>query len=88
MLNKVKEMQDVSFQISLRSSRGGWKAARVSTRKHSWRVAVALPGAPTATRLFFAFFKCRDWLFCIPWRSVAEYRAIDTDFSAIGYCLG
>ena len=47
MLNIVKEMQDVSFQISLRSSRGGWNAARVSTRKHSWRVAVAFLGNVT-----------------------------------------
>ncbi len=62
MLNKVKEAQDVSFQISLRSSRGGWKAARVSTRKHSWRVAVALPGAPTATRLFFCIFQMPRWV--------------------------
>ena len=51
MLNKVKEAQDVSFQISLRSSRGGWKAARVSTRKHSWRVAVAFPGNVTNLRI-------------------------------------
>ena len=47
MLNKVKEMQGVSFQIVACSSRGGWKAPRVSTRKHSWRVAVALPGSVT-----------------------------------------
>ena len=51
MLNKVKEMQDVRFQISLRSRRGGWKAPRVSTRKHSWRVAVALPGSVTNLRI-------------------------------------
>lgn len=56
MLNKAKEAQDVSFQISLRSSRGGWKAARVSTRKHSWRVAVAFPGAPYCYAIAFLHF--------------------------------